>query len=180
MFKILPFCAAVILAAASTSVAAHADDLAHKYYAEAGYDYAKFHGSPSIGYSALKLAGGVQFNTYFAVEAEGDVGVGKKSVTLGGFKVDTKLESSLAAYLVGSYPVSSHVDVLARIGAVTAKISADAGFGKTSASRSGLAYGVGVRYFPNGGLNGVRADITHYDLKNGNGDVAEIAYVRRF
>ena len=115
---------------------------------------------------------GKTINRSFAVELETQVGVTSKSYTYGGYTVKLKVDHALAGYAVGTLPVSANVDLIGRVGYMTAQVKASSGGAAATDSETGPAYGIGLRYFPNGGNAGVRADITHFDLSNGlNGDL---------
>ncbi len=129
----------------------------------------------NLGYTNITDAGfnlgavtarlGAQFNPYIGVEAEGAFGVVKDS--------GVKLDSSLAAYVVGFWPVSSNADLFARIGYGHVRFNV----GSTDSTN----YGVGGQYF--WGKNGVRVDYTRIDPTlsgASNADAWTVAYVRKF
>lgn len=110
---------------------------------------------------------------HFGGELEGSFGVQGDDV-LG---VDVDLSNELGVYAVAFLPVGENTDVIARVG--WARVDIDTGLG--GADDNGVAYGVGVQHFFNGGPNGVRADYTHFTLDTfDDADAWSISYVRKF
>lgn len=174
MFKIAAISAVALVAAFAG--AAQAQDAA-KYYVEGGYAKVDFNGGD---FGVANFGAGLKFNKYIGVEANAGFGVTEESRTEQGITVDVKVDNIVAAYVVGSYPVSANVELLGRIGLLRGELTAESGGTKVSMDEDATAFGVGVRYFPNGGANGVRADFTRADFDNVDVDQLSISYVRRF
>jgi hypothetical protein len=174
MLKIATISAVALLATFAS--AAQAQD-AGKYYVEGGYANVDFDGE---NFGAANFGAGIKFNKYFGAEANVAFGISEQSYTEQGVTVDVKVDNIVAAYLVGSYPVSANVELLGRIGYLRGELSGEAGNTKVSIDDDAFAAGVGVRYFPNGGLNGVRADFTRADFDGNDVDQLSISYIRRF
>ncbi len=157
---------------AATSGAQAAD--AQKSYFEVGGAAADISGKT---YGALNLDIGHNFTPNFAVELDGDVGVTTKKIS----GVNTKVDYAAGVYAVGIFPMSTTTDFIIRGGDVQAQLKGTyAGYSAT-ASANGPAFGVGMRFFPNAGVNGVRGDITHYDFgRKGKGEIYQLAYIRKF
>ncbi len=170
---------ALSLAMAALAVSAHAAAPASQGYFQAGVASAKL---DSETFSAVHLNAGVDVNKYLALEAGGDVGLSGKTYNYNGANVKIRFDYDFGAYVVGKLPVSSNVDLLGRVGYIRVQGSGAYQSNKVAVGDSGVAYGVGLRYFPNGGNNGVSADLTHYDLgkNSSDGDLINISYVRRF
>lgn len=169
MFKIATLCAVTLVAAFAGT--AQAQDTG-KYYVEAGYANIK----SGDNYGAANLGAGVKFSKHFAVEANAALGITERKYG----DVTAKVDSVLGGYLVGSYPVSENVEVLGRVGYVRRTIKADMLGYDISEADNAVAVGIGARYFPKGGVHGVRADLTHWTFKGGDSNQLSISYVRRF
>ena len=174
---------ALMLTAATFAVSANAQDAAAPAagahtgaYVQVGLSDTKL----DDDYGAVNFGAGYDINKYVAVEADFEVGVTNKTITYGGYDIKTKLNYSAGAFVVGKLPVSANVDLTARVGYVKAQVKASAGSNSATVDEDGAAYGIGVRYFPNGGLNGVRADLTRVKLDDGDADIYQVSYVRRF
>lgn len=174
---------ALMLTAATFAVSANAQDAAAPAagahtgaYVQVGLSDTKL----DDDYGAVNFGAGYDINKYVAVEADVEVGVTNKTITFNGVDVKTKLDYSVGAFVVGKLPVSANVDLTGRVGYVKAQIKASAGGNSATGDENGAAVGVGIRYFPNGGLNGIRADLTRVKFDDGDADIYQVSYVRRF
>jgi hypothetical protein len=174
MLKIAAMSAIALVAAFAG--AAQAQD-AGKYYVEGGYANVDFNGE---NFGAANFGAGIKFNKYLGAEANAAFGISEQSYTEQGITVDVKVDNIVAAYLVGAYPVSENVELLGRIGFLRGELSGKSGSTKVSIDDDAFAAGVGVRYFPNGGVHGVRADFTRADFDGNDVDQLSVSYVRRF
>jgi hypothetical protein len=165
--------AAAAMALLGMGAGAHAQD-AHKSYYQVGAAATDLGGDT---FGAFNVGIGHNFTQNFAVELDGNVGVTSKNFS--GVKV--KIDYAVGAYGVVRIPLNPSTDFLVRAGDLQAQLKgAYQGLSVTS-SANGPAFGFGVRYFPNAGLNGVRGDITHYDFgSNGKGEIYQVDYVRKF
>ncbi len=128
-------------------------------------------------YGAVNLGIGHNFTQNFAVELDGDIGVTNKKI----YGVSTKIDYAVGAYAVGIFPLNASTDFIVRGGDLQAQVKGSYQGYSATASANGPAVGLGLRYFPNAGLNGVRGDVTHYDFGNkGKGEIYQVAYVRKF
>ncbi len=147
-------------------------------YFEVGGGAARVSGE---NFGTVNFTLGKTLNQSFAAELEGQVGVTSKSYYYGGNKVKAQVDYALAAYAVGTLPVSADTDLIGRVGYMTAEAKVAASGASATDMEFGPAYGVGIRYFPKGGDAGVRFDITHFDLSHDlNGDLYQVSYIRRF
>lgn len=174
MLKIAAISAVALVAAFAG--AAQAQD-AGKYYVEGGYANVDFNGE---NFGTANFGAGIKFNKYFGAEANASFGIAEQSYTEQGVAVDVKVDNTVAAYVVGSYPVSANVELLARVGFLHGALSGKSGNTKVSIEDDTVAAGVGVRYFPNGGVHGIRADFTSAEFDNVDVEQLSISYVRRF
>jgi hypothetical protein len=170
--------AAGALAITAFAASAHAADAAPGWTGELGAAVA--HSSDSafkVNLSSVLLRGGYTLNKNFAIEGEASFGVGDDSDS--GVKFHQEYE--VGVFVDGFVPVSENVDLLGRVGYAQTKIKAT-GFGLTDTNTaSGAALGVGLRYFPNAGANGVRVDYTHYFFnKDSAVDGGSITWVHKF
>lgn len=165
-----------VLGAAAPALAA---DQEVQPYANIGLNYVS--APQSLDFTTIVLRGGARYGKYFGGEIEGAIGIGAKTVNVGGFDIKTNYSYSLAAYAVGAYPVKENIEVFGRLGYVNLRLSADAGFGSVSESDGGFAGGFGAQYLFGDGKNGVRFDYTRFEL-GGDGGINNVAvsYVRRF
>lgn len=144
----------------------------------------------SIGYSsvqgddadlgAVTARLGTRFNQYIGVEGEASLGVDDDSIA-GVPNSSVELEHDLAAYVTGTVPVAQNLELFGRVGYGTTKIKAEVGGVSASDSEESVNYGVGANYLLDG-QNGVRADWTRRDFRNGGGDadVWSLSFVRKF
>lgn len=130
----------------------------------------------TIGKNLTKFAAGQSEGT-FAVEAEGDIGVTNKTYN----GVHLKVDYAIAGYAVTFLPIGTNTDLIARLGYMRGQVKGSAGGVSATDAESGPAFGFGLRYFPNGGNSGIRADMTHFSLShNLKGDIYQVSYIRRF
>ncbi|MBP2159827.1 MULTISPECIES: porin family protein [Asticcacaulis] len=174
MLKIAAISAVALVAAFAG--AAQAQD-AGKYYVEGGYANIQFQDE---SFGAANFGAGIKFNKYLGAEANASFGISEQSYVEQGVTVDVKVDNVVAAYLVASYPVSANVELLGRVGFLRGELSGKASGVKVSFDDDAFAAGVGVRYFPNGGVHGVRADFTRAEFEESDVDQLSISYVRRF
>ena len=167
----------LVLAAAAFAVSANAETTV-KGYASVGAAGVNLGGEK---FGAIDLSAGADVNKYLAFEADADIGVTDKTYTSGNINVKVKVNYAIGAYVVGKYPVSPNFDLLGRVGYLKAQLKGSAQGASATVDASGPAYGIGFRYFPKGGANGVRADITHYDFNDdGDGEIYQVSYIHRF
>lgn len=130
----------------------------------------------TIGKNLTKFTAG-QSEGAFAVEAEGDIGVTSKTYS----GVHLKIDYAIAAYAVTFLPIGTNTDLIGRLGYMRGQVKGSAGGVSATDAESGPAFGLGLRYFPNGGNSGIRADMTHFSLShNLKGDIYQVSYIRRF
>lgn len=123
---------------------------------------------------------GAKLTSYIGVEAEASLGVSDDDVV--GIPGSTaELEHDLAAYVTGTIPVASNLELFGRIGYGTTKMKVESTTLSVSDSEESVNWGVGANYFLDG-QNGVRADWTRRDFRNGGGDadVWSLSFVRKF
>jgi hypothetical protein len=132
-------------------------------------------------FGAINVGIGYNFTPMFAVEAEGSFGVSDKDVEVAGTKFSAKVDYLVGAYGVVYFPVSGQIDLIGRAGYMSGQSNLPVAERETKQELSGPAIGVGMRYFPGGGKNGVRVDATHYEFEDDvKGEIYQIAYVRKF
>lgn len=119
---------------------------------------------------------GYRMHPNFAVEGEVGFGVGDDTFTPG---TDVKLDNQEAVYAVGILPVSSNLDVFARVGYGRTELKVDGPGFTGSGDSEGVRYGAGAQYMLDG-ANGIRGDFTRQDHDAGNIDTWSISYVRKF
>jgi hypothetical protein len=166
---VLPFCAATAAHAAA--------DAPPQGTLELGYTRAAWDTDPSIAFNTIHARGSLQANKNFGAEMELGFGFGSDSIP--GGEIKQQVEAGL--YVDGYLPVG-HGDLIARVGWTRTVTRATAtGGGSTDFANKGAALGVGYRFFPNGGENGVRVDYTHYFYDGDIGvNAVSIGYVRKF
>jgi outer membrane immunogenic protein len=147
----------------------------------------------SVGYTALDLDEvdadvgaitgriGARFNPYFGVEGEASFGVKDDDVTFGGVAANVDHKYDLAAYAVGSVPLSPNFELFGRVGYGTTEAEVEALGVTTDISGESWNYGVGANYYFDG-QNGVRGDWTRRDFTDNGGeiDTYAVSYIRRF
>jgi opacity protein-like surface antigen len=178
--RMLAAAAAVALPMAVAGVA-NAADSGVTYTGELGYTRAEFQDStPSVGLNTIHARLGAQFNQNWGVEAEAATSLGSDKENVGGVNVDVKMNYLVGAFVVGSYPVNENVSVFARVGVASAKIEAKSGAVSADDTNSGWGIGAGVKWFPQGGANGVRVEYTRYDFDGSGVNAFGVGYVRKF
>ncbi len=170
----------ILLAAAAVSVIAApavAQDITPSWYGTLGYSQLD-HSDGDLG--AITGRVGAKFNPWFGVEGEGSVGVRNDDFTVAGVPVTLKHKYDLAAYGVGTIPVSENFELFGRVGYGTTEIEATAAGASARGDGESWNYGVGANYFFDG-QNGVRGDWTRRDFRDGGeADIYSLNYVRRF
>lgn len=149
------------------------------YYGNLGYSYVD--GGSAAQFSAAQARLGLRYGKYFGAEAEGAIGFDGDSATVGGVNIDTKLKRSFAGYAVGFYPVTPQLDLLARIGYGSTRISAKSATTRVSATEESVNYGGGGQWSFDAN-NALRAEYTRYDFNHNTpgADVWSVSYVRKF
>ena len=133
-------------------------------YASGGYANYNFDspgGDVNLGGIQGRL--GYSFTPNIAIEGEGTVGVKDDGAN--------ELNNELGAYVVGKIPVSSQLDLFARVGMSRTEVN--------DADDDGLAYGAGAQWnFTS--QDGIRGDWTRHDYDANEFDAWSVAYVRKF
>ena len=179
----LTIIAAALAVAAPLAVAGVAQADAPAGTLEVGYTRADFKvtGANDFGVNTVELRGGLQFNKNFGAEMEGGFGVGSTNITAYGNTGTVKQDWQVAFYGVGYVPVSKDVDLFARLGYGRTQLNISGPGGSGAGQANGAAAGVGMRFFPGSGKNGIRVDYTHYFYNAGTtGDAFGVTYVRKF
>ncbi len=165
--------------AALAALAAAAPALAGEIYGNAGYTFIDGQGA-KLGALDGKL--GYRFNPYLGVEGEAAFGVADDSIRVGSVPVNLKLESAVAGYVVGFYPVSPKLDLFARVGYGNVRIKASALGVSGAGDQNGWNAGVGAQYFFTA-KDGVRGEYAKWGFDGNNGvdaDTWSVSYVRKF
>ncbi len=126
------------------------------------------------------IRGGYDFNRFFGVEGQANIGINDESVTVAGVTGDVGLDYSLGAFGVVRPWSDEQANVFLRGGYTTTEFDADIAGLNYDGSDEAWAFGVGGEWFF-AGDNGVRLDYTRYDYDDGGeADTYGISYVRRF
>jgi len=127
-------------------------------------------------YTSVVAKGGAEIANNFGVEAE--VGHGLNNKDYYGYKLGVGV--SYAVYGTYTYPIDKDLDIVGRIGyggwSVNASTTIPGYSYNVSASETGIAAGVTVRKFFNGGKNGIRIDGGYI----ASGSQFGIGYIRKF
>jgi len=157
--KIINFLATTSAICAFAATASAQDNSA---YGNLGVEVLDFQGA---SYNVVGRVG-YDFQTYFAVEGEGSVGVIEDGD-------DFKLDYKVAGFARGKVPFGEQFEGFARVG----YYYADSEFGDAD----GLAFGGGIEYFFSPDKrHSVRLDYTNLDGDGGSADTYAIAYGIRF
>jgi len=165
------------LAAALAVLAAAAPAAAGEFYGNAGYTFVDTQG---VNLGALGGKLGYRITPYVGVEAEAAFGVADDTVNVG-VPVKVKLDSALAGFAVGFWPVSPKLDLFARVGYGDTRIKASAFGFSGDGDQNGWNAGAGAQYFLTA-KDGVRGEYTKWGF-DGNGVEANtwsVSYVRKF
>lgn len=188
MNKFLKISAAALLAAALTAPVASA-----QVYGDVGVGTLDLEG---LDLTVLNGHIGYSVNEYFSFEGELGFGIGDDSLTstavdldldsvlfAGDVNVSYDLNNVFGVYGVLGTTLDGGLELFGRVGLVSAEVEATASANGNSASddvsESGAAYGLGAKYYFDG-VNGVRFDITRYDIEDVEADLLAIGYTRKF
>lgn len=164
---------------AGFAASAHAADTAGAWTGELGLAVAHTSEDVDVTLTGVQLRGGYQFHPNWAVEGEASFGVGSDTDDSTGIKFKQQYE--VGAFVDGFVPVGDNAQLLGRVGYASSKIKGTLGSVSATDTVNGAAAGVGFRYFPNGGANGVRVDYTHYFFnKDSAVDAGSITWVHKF
>ena len=145
----------------------------------------------TLGYSALDDSDGdlgavtgrlgAKFSPYIGVEGEASFGVRDDDFSFGGVDGSVELDYDVAAYAVGTYPVTPNLELFGRVGYGKTELNIDVAGFTDEASGESVNYGAGANYYLDA-QNGIRADWTRRDFRDdgGEADVYSLSYVRRF
>ncbi|WP_417468548.1 porin family protein [Maricaulis sp.] len=165
---------AASLSALALGSVAHAQDTS--YTLGAGYE--RFSGD-GVDLDSVVFRGRYDFNQYFGVEGQANIGIGDDSVTVLGTPVDVSLDYAVGVFGVVRAFSNENGNVFLRAGYTDSQVDASVPGYSVSADSDAWAYGVGGEYLFDG-RNGVRFDYTKFDYDGGDADVFGVSYVRRF
>lgn len=175
--KLSTLASAAGVLALATAFAASAHAAENTVSVEVGGAHAMFEDSgEDIGTNVLQARANLQFHPNFGAELEAGAGIGSDNVN--GVHVSQKWE--VGAFGVGYLPINDSFDLLGRVGYVNTKIQVKVAGVKADDTFDGPAAGVGLRYFPAAGADGIRADYTHYFFDDQDADVLTVSYVHKF
>ena len=141
-------------------------------------------GVSSYDFDAYGLSAkvGHNFNEYFGIEGQGDIGIIDDEQTIGNIEVDVGLEYLVGGFGVVRFPAGENFDVFGRAGYYFAEVEGSSGGISESVSTDSFALGAGGQYSWDG-LNGIRAEYTYLDGEGDDGgslDTFTVSYVRKF
>jgi len=152
------------------------------FYGNVGYSHIDA-SDTDVTLGALTGKLGARFNPYVGVELEAGLGVKDDTVTVIGVPVKVELENTIAAFVVGSYPVSPTFELFARLGYGNGSVKASAAGASLSDDASSWNAGVGGQWFFTDN-DGVRAEYTKWNIGNADdgvdANVWSASYVRKF
>ena len=171
----------VAMAAAPAIASAQASGAGTLVYGTLGYADSN---TDHLNLGTIQGRVGARFGQYFGVEGELGFGVAGDKTTQNGVNVKANIQNQEAIYGVGFLPLSSNVDLLARIGYGDTRVKAKASAAGASDTESGDSwnYGVGGQYHFDD-KNAVRVDYTREEYTGSNGGAANVyglSYVRKF
>jgi outer membrane immunogenic protein len=173
--------AALLPMAASAQTAAPNVNIGTTFYGTIGYADSN---TDHLNLGTIQGRLGARFGEYFGIEGELGAGVTSDKTTVSGIDIKAKIQNQEAIYAVGYLPLSTNIELLARIGYgdTRAKAKASAFSVADSAEGNSWNYGVGGLYHFDD-KNGIRADYTREEYTGSNGGAANvyaISYVRKF
>ncbi|WP_203291682.1 porin family protein [Maricaulis parjimensis] len=143
----------------------------------AGYERYDFDG---VDLDSFVLRGGYDFNQYWGVEGQLNLGLGDDSVAVGGSTGTVELNYGAGLFGVVRPWSNESANVFLRAGYTVTDAEASLAGISVSDDDNAWAFGAGGEWFFSGN-NGVRVDYTRYEFDEGSdADVFGIAYVRRF
>jgi outer membrane immunogenic protein len=168
----------VLLAVAATALAAGGGAHAQESGFSLGGGYQYLDGKDG-NFDLLTLRAGFDFSEYFAVEADGYIGLGSTTVVLPGpVNGSVKIDYGLGGFLRAHMPLGDQFKAFARIGYVYFDGTASVGTVSASFNPDGVAFGGGFEW-AFAGPNVLRADYTRYEFDGGANGFG-VSYVRRF
>ena len=130
---------------------------------------------------------GWQSKSFYGAEVEGSFGINDDDDTFdfgtGPVETKTEVDTQIAAFAVGRYPITNKLNILGRVGYHNTEFTTEFDDGVTELeddfSEDGIAYGVGAEYAfdPKTSL---RADYTRYDFDGADADALSLAIARKF
>lgn len=178
--KLIAMLGGASVAALLGGAAAQAQALAGvTFTGEAGYSQVMLDDA-DVDLGVITLRGGAQLNEYFGVEAEAHFGVNDDQVDVGGTTADVEVNTAFGLFAVGSLPVAEGVQLFGRVGYFTAEVEASAGGASADDSEDGVAFGAGVKWYPQDGAWGVRGEYTRVEFDDDSADIIGISGVYRF
>lgn len=168
----------LMVAAAMTVVSAPA--FAQGMYADVGYQYISIdEDGAEADLGAVTGHVGYNFSEWFALEAEGGIGVQDETFNVLGTDVDISLNHIVGAYARANVPLGQRAGLFARVGAVNAEVEVSGGGFSDSGSDSGVGYGAGGEFMFTPTF-GIRGEYTRYDIEDLEADTATVAAVFKF
>ncbi|CAN5200883.1 hypothetical protein BH09PSE1_BH09PSE1_17120 [soil metagenome] len=152
------------------------------YYGTLGYTQLENHDGDADGsLGAVTGRVGAKLHPNFGVEAETSFGVGHDDFTVAGVSGKVEHRYDVAAYGVASVPVTSNIDLFARVGYGVTELKASAAGVSGSDHLESVNYGAGATYNLDA-QNGIRADYTYRDFQHdqGSADTYGLSFVRKF
>ena len=122
---------------------------------------------------------GYSFSDFFAVEAEGSIGVKDETVDILGTDVDLELNYLVGAFARGQLPLGQNATLFARAGVVNAELEVSGPGASASESESGYGYGAGGEFMFSERV-GLRGEYTRYDIDDLEADTFTVAAVLKF
>jgi len=175
----------VLLAAAATALAAGGAQAQESGFS-LGAGYQHFNTSRA-NFDLLTLRASFDFSEYLAVEADGQIGLGSKSVFFpgaGGPGVGSmKFDYGLGGFLRAHAPLGDQLTAFVRVGYAFVETSGSIDTLSVSENSDGVAFGGGFEW-AFAGPNMLRVDYTRYELSSteldGGADGFGVSFVRRF
>ena len=170
----LAITAALVASALALPAVASAQDQWSDYSGSVAYTNTDVSsGGPKLGAVTGRLSW--KSNMFWGLEGEGSGGVKKDTIA----GKEYKLNSQFAGYVTATAPLMTNLDIFARVGYGTTKITATPLVG--SSTNQSWNYGVGGDWYWDAN-NGLRADYLRENFQKGGTDanVWSVGYVRRF
>jgi outer membrane immunogenic protein len=152
------------------------------YYGTLGYTQLENHDGDADGsLGAITGRVGAKLHPNFGVEAETSFGVDDDKVNVAGVNGKIEHRYDLAAYGVASVPVTSNIDLFARVGYGVTELKGNLAGLSASDHLNSWNYGAGATYNLDA-RNGIRADYTYRDFQHdqGSADTYALSFVRKF
>ncbi len=121
-------------------------------------------GVDAVEFDAYNISAklGYNFNENLGIEGQGAFGIIDDKIDIEDQEVNSGVDSSFGAFLIGRIPAGENFDLFARAGYAFTKVGFSSGPVEIDLDFDGFAFGAGGQYWLNE-VSGIRLEYTRYD-----------------